>query len=186
MSMLLLGLVLFAVVHLVPAVATGLRGNLIDRLGENGYKGVFSLLLVAGLALIVFGWRGSQPEFIYAPPVALHLPALALMILGIYLFIVSGRPSRVKQILRHPQLTGVALWGVAHLLMNGDSRSLALFGGMVLWAIVEMVAINRRDGEWQKPEAPAMSAEIITAAVAAVVVAVLIFVHPWIAGVAVR
>lgn len=186
MTMLYVGLALFALVHLVPAVGTDLRSSLIARLGEGGYKGIFSLLLVASLALMVFGWRGAQPEFVYAPLSALHLPALALMVVAFYLFIVSGRPSRIKRLLRHPQLTGVALWGIAHLLINGDIRSLVLFGGMSLWAVLEILAINRRDGEWQKPEPPAMSVEIAAAAVAAVVVVVLIFVHPGIAGVPVR
>lgn len=185
MNMLLAGLVLFALVHLVPALAKGFRANLIERLGENGYKGIFSLLLMAGLALIVFGWRGAHPDFVYAPPPALRLPALLLVILGFYLFVVSGRPSRIKRYIRHPQLSGVALWGIAHLILNGDSRSLVLFGGMTLWAVLEIVVINRRDGEWQKPEAPALGTDLATAVVAAVVVAVVIAIHPWIAGVAV-
>jgi len=186
MAMLLSGVVLFALVHLVPPVGTGLRDRAVDRLGENGYKGIFSLLLILALMLMVFGWRGAHPGFVFTPPPALHIPALVLMLLGIYLFIVSARPSRVKQFLRHPQLTGVALWAIAHLAMNGDSRSLVLFGGMALWAVLEILAINKRDGTWQKPEAPAMTVDIVTLAIAAIVVAILIFVHPWIAGVPVR
>ena len=41
---------------------------------------------------------------------------------------------------------------MSHLLANGDGRSIVLFGGLGLWAVVAIVAINRRDGAWQKPE----------------------------------
>ena len=105
------------------------------------------------------------------------------MVLAFLLMVISGRPSRLKQILRHPQLTGVFLWGIAHLLVNGDQRSVVLFGGLSLWAAVEMIAINRRDGTWVKPEPPALSTDLVSVVIAAVVVAVVIFIHPWIAGV---
>ena len=38
--------------------------------------------------------------------------------------------NNFKRLLRHPQLTGVLLWGVGHLFANGENRSLLLFGGM--------------------------------------------------------
>ena len=186
MVMLTLGIVLFAAVHFIPSLAPGLKENWVSSMGENGYKGMFSLLLLAAMALIVFGWRSASPGFVYAPPPGLHLVALALMVLAFGLFIVSNRESRLRLLIRHPQLTGVALWGVAHLMVNGDSRSLALFGGLTLWAVGEILAINRREGTWIKGEAPPWSTEIGTAVVTVVVVVILVWVHPWIAGVPVR
>ena len=183
MGLLVLGILTFAGVHLVPSLAPALRGALMQRLGEGGYKGLFSLALLAGIGLIVFGWRSTLPSLVYLPPAALYPLALALMVLAFLLMVISGRPSRLKQILRHPQLTGVFLWGIAHLLVNGDQRSVVLFGGLSLWAAVEMIAINRRDGAWVKPEPPAWSTDLVSLVIAAVVVAVVIFIHPWIAGV---
>ena len=182
MTLLLLGLLLFTAVHLVPSLAPGIKSAWLGRLGENGYKGTFSLLLVAGLVLIVFGWRGTVPEFVYRPPAGLHFPALALVFLGFLLFVVSNRKSRLRRLVRHPQLTGVSLWGIAHLMLNGDNRSLLLFGGLTLWAIVEMVAINRRDGIWIKDEAPGWGREIVTLVITAVVIGVVIAAHPWLSG----
>ena len=49
--------------------------------------------------------------------------------------------------IRHPQLTAVKLWALAHLLVNGDSASLLLFGGLLVWAAVEVVIINKQDGK---------------------------------------
>ena len=54
---------------------------------------------------------------------------------------------------------------------------------MILWAIVEIVAINRREGAWIKAEAPPWSAEVITGVITAVIVGAIVFIHPWLAGV---
>ena len=182
MGLLLLGLLLFAGVHLVPSLAPSLKASWLGRLGEGGYKGSFSFLLLTAFALMIIGWRSIAPTFLYAPPAALHLPALALMALAFLLLVVSSRNSRLRLLIRHPQLTGVALWGVAHLLLNGENRSVLLFGGMCAWAIVEIVAINRRDGVWIKADAPPWSAELITLVIAALVIAVTVAIHPWLSG----
>ena len=39
------------------------------------------------------------------------------------------------------------LWAIAHLLVNGDLASPVLFGGVLLWAVVEMMLINHREGK---------------------------------------
>ena len=100
--------------------------------------------------------------------------------------VVSGRASRVKRVLRHPQLTGVLLWAIAHLLLNGDLRSVALFGGLALWSVLEILLINRRDGAWVRPEAPPLATDAVTAVVAVLVLGALVWAHPWLAGVAVH
>jgi uncharacterized membrane protein len=182
MVLLVAGLLLFAAVHFVPSLAPGLKKVWLGRLGENGYKGTFSLLLLAALALMVFGWRGTPPTHVFLPPDALHYPALALIYLGFLLFVVSNRKSRLRRIVRHPQLTGVALWGIAHLMLNGDNRSLLLFGGLTLWAVGEIIAINRRDEAPALEEAPGLGTEIVTVAITAVVIGVVIAIHPWLSG----
>ena len=182
MLLLLLGIALFTGVHLIPSLAPGIKASWLGRMGEGGYKGTFSLLLLASFALIIFGWRSIQPSFIYMPSPALGHAAMALLVLAFLLMVVSARGSRLSRLIRHPQLTGVALWGGAHLLLNGDNRSLLLFGSMLLWAIVEMFAINRREGVWVKADAPSWGAEIATVIITLVVVAVVVYIHPWISG----
>ncbi len=183
MTLLAFGLLLFAGLHLVKSLAPGVRNALLERLGENAYKGIFSLLVLASLALIVLGWRAATPVFIYTPSPALTMPALLLLMLAFLLMVVSTRPSRLRRVVRHPQLSGVVLWGIAHLLLNGDSRALLLFGGMTVWAVVEILAINHRDGSWVKPRAPGPAAELVNLLIAVGVVAVLVYLHPWLAGV---
>jgi uncharacterized membrane protein len=186
MILLVSGILLFAGVHFVPALLPTLRGAAIQRLGEGPYKGTFSLLLLASFALIIVGWRNTVPTPLYQPPGALHDVALGLIAVAFLLLVVSTRRSRLRALVRHPQLTGVALWGVAHLLLNGDNRAIVLFGGMALWALVEMVAISKRQGVWIRTDAPSWSAEGVTVIIAALTIAVTIHLHPWFSGVRVH
>lgn len=183
MALLVLGVVLFAGVHFIPSLAPGIKAAWVGKLGENGFKGVFSLLLLASFALMIFGWRSTSPALLYAPPLALHVPALVLVALGFLVMVTANRKSRIRRVVRHPQLTGVAMWGVAHLLMNGEDRSVVLFGGLTVWAIGEIFAINRREGVWIKEEPPGWGTEVVTVLIAALVIGVLVAIHPWLSGV---
>jgi uncharacterized membrane protein len=114
--------------------------------GEGPYKGLFALSLVGALVLMVVGWRSAAPVALYVAPTTGGLLTSAAMFVSLVLFLGSSVPTNLKRFVRHPQLTGVAVWALAHLLANGDVRSLVLFGGLGLWAVVAMVCINRRDG----------------------------------------
>ena len=41
-------------------------------------------------------------------------------------------------------LSGVIVWSVVHLLANGDLASILLFGSFGLYAIVDIISVNRR------------------------------------------
>ena len=169
MALLITGLVLFCLVHLSPAVSTGLRDGLKQKLGENPYRGLFSLVILGSLVLIVFGWKSAVPQTVYDAPLAAN-PFTSLMILaGLVLFFASQAKGNIKRFIRHPQMVGTILWGVAHLLTNGDSRSVLLFGGLTLWAVLEIVACNRRDGQWERPGPAPIKNDIIPAVVGLVV-----------------
>ncbi|CAA0088381.1 Uncharacterised protein [Halioglobus japonicus] len=182
MLLLTLGVLLFAFVHFVPSLAPAIRSSAFKRLGEGGYKGIFSLLLLASFGLIIFGWRSVEPVIVYHPPLALHKIALILLAFAFLLMVVSTRNSRLRLIIRHPQLSGVALWGFSHLLLNGDNRSIVLFGGMLLWAVIEIIAISKREGVWIKTPPPSWGSEVLTIVLAAITVAVIVYIHPWLSG----
>ncbi len=182
MIMLFLGILLWSGVHYIPSLAPNFRSGLIEKLG-NGYRGLFSATVVASIVLLVFGWKSMEPEILYDPlPDAVQI-ASVLMIIAFYLFAAAHGPSNIKRITRHPMLMGVIVWGVAHLIANGDSRSALLFGGMIIWAIVEILAINRRDGDYEKPEPAPMKKDVIKVIAAIVVYGVLVFAHPYFTGV---
>ena len=74
----------------------------------------------------------------------------------------------------------------AHLLVNGDSRSVVLFGSMGVWAILEIGLINRREGTWIKKPVPGWGRELRGLAISLVVFAVVVIAHPYFTGVAIR
>ena len=178
-----IGVLLWMVVHFVPSLTPDFRQTLIGKFGEKPYKGLFALDIVVAIVLIVYGWRTTAPEIVYVPPAWGHLAALLLMAISVFLLGAAQRPSMVKQFIRHPQLTGLVVWSIAHLLANGDQKSLVLFGGLGVWALLEMTFINRRDGAWIKPESPGIARELLGVVITVVVFAVLIFLHPYFAGV---
>jgi uncharacterized membrane protein len=151
MTLLALGLLIWIGVHLFPSVAPGSRDRLMQRLG-NAYMGIFALLILTGLVLIVLGWRSAIPTYFYFPPMGLRHAAMLVVVIGFVLVVAASFPTRIKRYIRHPQLTGVLLWALAHLSVNGDSRSILLFGAIAAWCLVSMWTINRRDGEWVTPE----------------------------------
>jgi uncharacterized membrane protein len=180
--MLISGVILFAAVHLVPSLAPGVKTAWRGKLGEGGYKGTFSLLLLASFALMIMGWRSSQPELYYVTGPGVRHGAMGVIALAMLLLVISNRPSRLRRWISHPQLTGVLLWALAHLSMNGDSRSVVLFGALALWAAVEILAISRRDGPVAAQEPPALATEVVSIVIAAVLVVVLMFAHPYLSG----
>lgn len=183
MGLLISGLILWSLVHFIPSLAPALKQSLTGKLGENGYKGVFTLLMFSALALIIFGWRSITPTFLYQLPMFVSHIAKLLVLFAFILFGASNYPTRIRNVVRHPQLTAVIIWAIAHLLVNGDSRSLLLFGWLGVWAVLEIILINRRDTEWVKLDPPPVSREIRGLLISLVIFVVVILIHPYIAGV---
>lgn len=184
MGLLIAGVALFTLLHLFPSALAAQRRKLIDAIGANPYRGVYSLIALAAIVMIVFGWKAAVPRAVYVPPLPAGAITSLLILIGTVLFFASQAKTNIKRILRHPQLTGTIIWAGTHLLANGDNRSLTLFGGFGLWAIIAILLINRRDGAWQKPEPVAVKYDIVTVAIGAVAFAVLSYLHEPLFGVA--
>ncbi len=182
MTLLLIGVLLWSVVHLFPALAPATRARLLATRGQV-YQGLFTLAIVAALLMIVFGWRATAPQAVYTPPAWGAYLSSPLMLLALVLFGASHGQSRIKRWVRHPMLNSVVVWAVAHLLTNGDSRSLVLFGGLALWAVLSQPLINRRDGARVQTATPPWSSEVKLVVIAVIIYAVLLFAHPYLSGV---
>ena len=81
--------------------------------------------------------------------------------------------------LRHPQLVGFKIWALAHLLVNGDLASIILFGGLLAWAVGEVILINKAEPEWTAPERAGMATRVRLAVITLVLYAVISAVHIW-------
>ena len=80
-------------------------------------------------------------------------------------------------------LTGLIIWGGAHLLANGENRSVLLFGAMSVWALITIFLINRRDGAWEKPAPRPIRSDVITVVISTVVFAIVLYFHQALFGV---
>ena len=185
MTLLLIGLTLWVGVHLFPSSLPQVRDALIKQIGLGPYQGLFALLIITGVILIVFGWRATLPTQVYVPQAGLRHAAMLLVVVGFVLMAAASFPrTRVKRLIRHPQLTGVLLWALAHLLANGDSRSLLLFSVIAIWTVISMLLINRRDGDWVKPETTMVwYGELLVVAAGVGIALLLMRFHYYLAGV---
>ena len=168
MILLIFGLAFWAGAHFWKRLAPAHRAGF----GERG-KMIVAIGSVVGVVLMIIGYRAAQGPIYWG-----RTPALAginnlIMILTFYLFAASGSKARITRYIRHPQLTAVMMWAVAHLLVNGDLPSFILFGGMLVWASSEIQLINRAQPEWVPGPVVPVKKEI-TALIATVVVFALV------------
>ena len=148
MSTLVLGLFLFLGMHSVRIVADGWRGRTIAGLGPLAWKGLYSIVSLAGLALIVWGYAQArqQPVMLWSPPTALkHLNSLFTLLAFIFVVAAYVPRNAIKAKLHHPMILGVKLWAFGHLLATGKLADLLLFGSVLLWAVLDFRAARQRD-----------------------------------------
>ncbi|MBA4342956.1 MAG: protein NrnU [Methylibium sp.] len=148
MTYLILGLVLFLGVHSVRIAADGWRSAQLARLGENTWKGLYSLVSIAGFALIIWGYGQARltPQVLWATPKGMaHLASLLTLIAFVLLAAAYVPRNHLKARLRHPMILGVKLWALAHLLANNTLADLLLFGAFLLWAVLDFRAARQRD-----------------------------------------
>ena len=143
MTLLVAGLVLFIALHLIPS-APSLRAALVERLGEKPYRGGFSALALLALAIIVWGFSRAPLELLYVPPPWGRHAAMMVVPIALVLFAAANMPTHIRARARHPMLLGLLLWAFAHLLANGEARSVVLFGGFALFAVVETLSALAR------------------------------------------
>jgi uncharacterized membrane protein len=148
MTALVAGLVLFLGMHSVRIFADRWRSDMIARLGLMRWKGAYSLVSLAGLVLIVWGYGQARldPVVIWTPPPwTRHLATL--LVLPAFILIVAGNlpGTKMKAALGHPMVLGTKVWALAHLLSNGTLADVALFGSFLAWAIADFASARRRD-----------------------------------------
>ncbi|MFY0596862.1 MAG: NnrU family protein [Cognatishimia sp.] len=143
MTMLLAGLTIWYAAHLFQRVMPGVRA----RMGDKG-KGVIALLILVSVALMVLGYRAAPYEHLWDRPAWGTIVNNLMMILALYFTSPGPKKGALFYGLRHPMLMGVAIWAIAHIIVNGDFASAILFGGLWLWTLVEIRVINRSEPEW--------------------------------------
>ncbi|HEX7792135.1 MAG TPA: NnrU family protein [Afipia sp.] len=184
---LIAGLALFLGVHTLTTLR-GARAAAIARLGEGGYKIVYALVSVAGIALAAWGfslYRATGWINVWYPPIAMRHIALALMLPAVILVVASYIRGRIYTRVKHPMLAGIKLWAVLHLLANGDLGSIILFGSVLAWAVYDRISLKRREDPGAPPiPVGGIGNDLIAVAVGILVYLALAFTfHPLVIGV---
>lgn len=189
MALLVIGLVIFLGTHAINLLAPAARTAAVARLGEGGWKGVFSLLSLAGFVLVCIGYGEARaaPITLWTAPAWGYWVTAALMLPAMILLVAGNLPgSRIKQRVGHPMLLSVKVWAAAHLLVNGGVHDLLLFGGFLAWAVPDFIRLRRRDrasGTVYATRGPGRDAMVIGLGV----LVYLLFaggLHRWLVGVA--
>jgi len=186
MNLLILGLALFLGVHSVGILAPTWRERMVARLGLMPWRGLYALISLVGFVLMVWGYGQSRidPVGLYAPPIWTRHLALLLLVPIFPLLLATYLPGRISATVKHPMLTAVKLWALAHLLANGNLADVVLFGTLLAWAVADRVSLKRRTMP-SVPSAPAGKANDWIALVAglALYVAFIGGLHLWLIGV---
>jgi uncharacterized membrane protein len=180
MLILFIGLIIFFAIHAIPMVPA-LAGGLGRIAGEKGRKGVIALGALIGFALIVWGKAQAGHIPLWTPPPWGRTAAHILMPIAFVLLAAAYVPkNRIRRLVRNPMLAAIILWALAHLCANGDLDSLALFGGVLVFAGVDWWSTTRRP----RPAGPrgGLTGDAVTVFVGLVAFIAVVTVHPYLFG----
>ena len=147
----------------VGIAGTRVRQAVAGRIGDAGFRGLFSLLSAAAIAALVVTYkraRAAGSEQLWVAPQWLGWILVLLMALAFVLLIGSvtvanptsvggecamGQESRgLLRVTRHPMLWSFATWSAVHVVGNGDLVSLLFFGAFGVTALAGMPSIDAK------------------------------------------
>lgn len=152
---------LFVGSHVVLSSGT-VRAPLVAAVGEPLFRGVYSILALALIVWMVMAYTAAPYVEVWTPAtgwrhlsLTLMVPAAILVVGGITTpsptsagtdtrDVAARGPKGLTKITRHPMMWGIGLWGVSHLLANGDAAAMVLFGSLTALALLGPLAIDAR------------------------------------------
>lgn len=148
MALLIAGLILFLGAHSTRVFADDWRTSMLERLGEKKWKGLITLLSIAGFVLLILGYDQARMTTValWYPPIWTRHLAIVLNLLAFVLLAAAYVPrNSIKAKIGHPMVAGVKIWALAHLLANGTLVDVLLFGTFLIWAVLDFRTSRRRD-----------------------------------------
>lgn len=186
LAILILGLVVFLGSHVFVTFRDE-RERLIARLGRNGYRGLFSLVALIGLVLIIKGYgdyRAHEWVQVWTPPAFMKHITIALMLLAVIFITTTYVPAHIRAWVKHPMVTSIKTWALAHLLSNGDLGSIIVFGAFLAWGGYARVTAKRRGDRGLTTPPMGWTKDVIVVVVGVVIFLLLgYYFHPYVIGV---
>ena len=180
MTMLIAGMVLFFGVHLVPNIA-GVRAGLVNGAGEKTYLSGYAILSLIGITLMFVGRSRADFELLWVAPWWLQIVTMIFMFASLYCLLAMFMPTNVKKWVHHPMLTFMLLFGVAHLLSNGDTAALVFFGSLAIFSLFKIMSLSKR-APAESFVGVSLGKDLIVLASTFVVYIAVIYIHPYLAN----
>ncbi len=169
MNLLILASVLWIALH-IGLAGTALRGVVAGRVGEQGFRGLFSVASIAVFALLVYAFIHAPRTPLWVAPESLRWVLVALMLPVAFLLLgslstVSIKPEDagtrrdgargILRLTRHPMMCAFALWAALHIIGTGELAATVFFGAFMITAAVGMPSIDakyarRNPAAWQR------------------------------------
>ena len=157
-------MMMLAAAGLWVGVHAGVAGTaagpgLVERLGERAFLVIFSIASIATIALLIATWKQAPTTELWYAPDGLRWLLAAAMLPAFILFVGSvsvrsptavggvvgaAEPHGMLRVTRHPMLWSFAIWGAVHIIANGDTASLLLFGAFLVTALIGMPSIDAK------------------------------------------
>lgn len=189
MTLLVVGLVLFFAVHLIRVFAPGFRTGMIARFGKPAWVVFHSLASIVTLVLVIYGFGEARQVtgMLWYPPVFMAHIAVTLMLVAMICLVAGFLPAgHIATKTKHPIVLSIKIWAVAHLLANGETSSVLLFGAFLAYGVLLRIALKRRERAGEITRRPFVSVGYDIAAVilgAALWFVILWKLHEWLIGV---
>jgi uncharacterized membrane protein len=169
MGLLMIAALVWVGAH-VGIAGTALRGAIVARTGEAGFRIGYSLLSVAAIVFLVRAWQAAETTPLWFAPAWLRWLLALVMLPAFVLFVASFRrnptaaggealigagATGIQRITRHPMLWSFALWAAVHVIGNGDTAAVVFFGAFLVTALAGMPSIDaklakRAPADWAK------------------------------------
>jgi uncharacterized membrane protein len=187
MTILTIGLALFLGVHFYSAFRSRESGKDIkEKIGNARYMGLYSLVSLAGLALIIWGYSIAEvTQNVFQGFSGARNVVFLLMMPALILILSADMPKGyIKASAKHPMLIAVALWSIAHIVDGADLKQLLLFGSFLLYSVVDIIAVSRRkDNDNKAYVEPNIKNDILVLVVATLAYFALVYwLHGWLFG----
>jgi uncharacterized membrane protein len=159
MALLIVAALVWLGIHFGIA-GTRLRDVIAPRIGEGRFRSLFSVLSIAAIGLLVWGFRAAPTTALWDAPIWLRWVLTLAMLPAFLLFVASvsarnptmiggetkiAEPARgIQRITRHPMLWSFALWAAVHILGNGDTAAIVFFGTFLITALAGMPSIDAK------------------------------------------
>jgi len=155
MIKLICGLIIFLGIHSVSIFANNWRNAQVKNWGAITWKLIYSVISIAGLALITIGYleTRTQPITIWSPPPWAWLITVYFSLVSMVLVAAAYIPNNAfKAKLKDPMLVGVIVWAICHLTTIGSLGGILLFGSVLIWGILDLLSCRKRRSESDTPD----------------------------------